>query len=50
MRQAYSGSRRTFSALLKSMLKKDKIGLVLALLRRNSSPVFCAMLPQVTNI
>ena len=31
------------------MIKKKKIGLVLALLRRNSSPVFCALLPQVSN-
>ncbi|KAF8224427.1 Ku DNA-binding complex, Ku70 subunit [Tricholoma matsutake] len=43
---SYSGSKRTFSALLKSMIKKKKIGLVLALTRRNSSPVFCALLPQ----
>jgi ATP-dependent DNA helicase 2 subunit 1 len=31
------------------MIKKKKIGLVLALPRRNSSPVFCALLPQVWN-
>ena len=31
------------------MIKKKKIGLVLALLRRNSSPIFCALLPQVSN-
>ncbi|KDQ58968.1 hypothetical protein JAAARDRAFT_33696 [Jaapia argillacea MUCL 33604] len=43
----YSGSKRTFSALLKSMVKKKKFGLVLVLLKRNSSPVFCAMLPQI---
>ncbi|ESK87600.1 dsb repair complex subunit [Moniliophthora roreri MCA 2997] len=43
---AYSGSKRTFSALLKSMVKKNKIGLVLALIRRNASPTFYAMLPQ----
>lgn len=48
--QAYSGSKRTFSALLKSMVKKDKIGLVLSLSRRNSSPTFCALLPQVPPI
>ncbi|KAH8094504.1 SPOC like C-terminal domain-containing protein [Cristinia sonorae] len=42
----YSGSKRTFSALIKSMVKKEKIGIALALLRRNSSPVFCALLPQ----
>lgn len=43
---AYSGSKRTFSALLKSMVKKDKIGLALALTRRNASPIFCYLLPQ----
>ncbi|KIM74877.1 hypothetical protein PILCRDRAFT_800357 [Piloderma croceum F 1598] len=43
---AYSGSKRTFSALLKSMISKKKIGIAIALTRRNSSPIFCAMLPQ----
>ncbi|KAK2467237.1 hypothetical protein APHAL10511_000786 [Amanita phalloides] len=43
---AYSGSKRTFAALLKSMSKKDKIGLVLAMTRSNSIPTFCALLPQ----
>jgi len=47
---AYSGSKRTFNALLKSMLAKKKIGIVLALTRRNSSPVFCAMLPQAEKV
>ncbi|KAK1219462.1 ATP-dependent DNA helicase II subunit 1 [Marasmius sp. AFHP31] len=47
---AYAGSKRTFSALLKSMVKKDKIGLVLALTRRNSSPTFCALLAQEEKI
>ncbi|TFK34525.1 SPOC like C-terminal domain-containing protein [Crucibulum laeve] len=42
----YSGSKRTFSALLKAMIKKKKIGLVLTLTRRNASPIFCALLPQ----
>lgn len=42
----YSGSKRTFAALLKKMIEKKKIGLVLALMRRNAAPVFCAMLPQ----
>ncbi|KAG1820825.1 Ku DNA-binding complex, Ku70 subunit [Suillus subaureus] len=42
----YSGSKRTFAALLKKMIEKKKIGLVLALTRRNAAPVFCAMLPQ----
>ncbi|KAG7444641.1 Ku DNA-binding complex, Ku70 subunit [Guyanagaster necrorhizus] len=43
---SYSGSKRTFNALLKSMIKKKKIAVVLALTRRNASPVFCALLPQ----
>ncbi|KAH9481902.1 ATP-dependent DNA helicase II subunit 1 [Psilocybe cubensis] len=43
---SYSGSKRTFSALLKSMIKKDKIALALCLTRRNASPIFCALLPQ----
>lgn len=43
---SYSGSKRTFSALLRTMVKKKKIGLVLAMMRRNATPVFCAMLPQ----
>jgi ATP-dependent DNA helicase 2 subunit 1 len=46
--KVYSGSKRTFSALLRLMFKKKKIGMVLALMRRNSSPIFCAMLPQVS--
>ncbi|KAG1735345.1 SPOC like C-terminal domain-containing protein [Suillus paluster] len=42
----YSGSKRTFTALLKKMIEKKKIGLVLALTRRNVAPIFCAMVPQ----
>jgi ATP-dependent DNA helicase 2 subunit 1 len=42
----YAGSRRAFTALLSSMVKKGKIGLVRALTRRNASPSFCALLPQ----
>ncbi|KAJ7167691.1 SPOC like C-terminal domain-containing protein [Mycena filopes] len=42
----YAGSKRTFAALLKSMVKKKKMGLVLLLNRRNASPTFCALLPQ----
>jgi len=45
----YSGSKRTFTALLKSMEKKKRIGLVLALFWKNSIPSFCAMLPQGEN-
>jgi hypothetical protein len=48
--KAYSGSKRTFSALLKSMISKKKIGIALALTRRNSSPTFCAMLPQASSM
>ncbi|TFK24811.1 Ku DNA-binding complex, Ku70 subunit [Coprinopsis marcescibilis] len=43
---SYSGSKRTFSALLKSMINKNKIALALALMRKNASPVFCYLLPQ----
>ncbi|KAN0092527.1 SPOC like C-terminal domain containing protein [Tylopilus felleus] len=46
----YSGSRRTFSALLQKMLEKDKIALVLALVRRNATPVFCALVPQAEKV
>ncbi|KAF7302176.1 SAP domain-containing protein [Mycena indigotica] len=46
----YAGSKRTFSALLQSMIKKKKMGLVLALVRRNASPTFCALLPQAENM
>ncbi|EKM57865.1 uncharacterized protein PHACADRAFT_116276 [Phanerochaete carnosa HHB-10118-sp] len=42
----FSGSKRTSNALLKTMAKKKKIALVLTLMRRNATPVFCAMLPQ----
>jgi ATP-dependent DNA helicase 2 subunit 1 len=42
----YAGSRRTFVALLSTMVKKGKIGLVRALTRRNATPSFCALLPQ----
>ena len=31
------------------MVKKRKVGLVLTLFRKNSTPSFCAMLPQVLN-
>ncbi|KAK0199409.1 SPOC like C-terminal domain-containing protein [Desarmillaria ectypa] len=43
---SYSGSKRTFSALLKSMVKKKKMAIVLTLMRRNASPLFCSLLPQ----
>ncbi|KAI0636286.1 ku70-like protein [Trametes polyzona] len=47
---AYSGSKRTFTALLKTMIKKKKIAIVLALTRRNASPLFCAVLPQAEKV
>ena len=45
--QTYSGSKRTFTALLRTMISKKKIAIALALTRRNASPIFCAVLPQV---
>ncbi|KAI0703839.1 ku70-like protein [Cytidiella melzeri] len=47
---AYSGSKRTFSALVKTMIKKNRIGLVLALTRRNAAPTFCALIPQAEKL
>ncbi|OSC96961.1 ku70-like protein [Trametes coccinea BRFM310] len=47
---SYSGSKRTFTALLRTMIKKKKIAIVLALTRRNSSPIFCAVLPQAEKV
>lgn len=44
----YAGSKRTFTALLKACKKKGKIGIVRAMLRSNSTPSFCALLPQVS--
>ncbi|KAI0788279.1 ku70-like protein [Fomes fomentarius] len=43
---SYAGSKRTFTALLRTMISKKKIAIVLALTRRNASPIFCAVLPQ----
>ncbi|KAH7312787.1 Ku DNA-binding complex, Ku70 subunit [Rhizoctonia solani] len=43
---AVTGSIRTFKALLDSMLKKQKYALTRCLFRRNSSIIFCAMVPQ----
>ncbi|KXN91753.1 ATP-dependent DNA helicase II subunit 1 [Leucoagaricus sp. SymC.cos] len=47
---AFSGSKRTFSALLKSMVNKNRIGLALVLTRRNATPIFCALLPQEEHV
>ncbi|PLW47435.1 hypothetical protein PCASD_04379 [Puccinia coronata f. sp. avenae] len=45
----YVGSIRTFSALLHSMAKKQKIGYGLLRTRKNDSPVLVAILPQLEN-
>jgi len=43
---AYTGSTRAFSALLKSLVKYRSIGICRVTMRSNSSPLFCALLPQ----
>lgn len=40
------GSTKLFSALLKSCLKKKKLALVRAVMRKNAGPVICALIPQ----
>ena len=45
--KVFTGSTRAFHALLKTMVAKEKIALCLGLFRRNSSPYFYAMVPQV---
>lgn len=45
--QVYKGSIRAFSALLKVLVEKNKIGLALGVFRRSSSPYFYALVPQV---
>ncbi|KZV77298.1 Ku DNA-binding complex, Ku70 subunit [Peniophora sp. CONT] len=42
----YAGSKRTFSAMLKSLISKDKIATVLGLVRSNATPTIYALLPQ----
>ncbi|KDN49861.1 hypothetical protein RSAG8_01926, partial [Rhizoctonia solani AG-8 WAC10335] len=44
---AVTGSVRTFKALLESMFKKQKYALTRCLFRKNSSIIFCAMIPQM---
>ncbi|KAJ3935286.1 MAG: SPOC like C-terminal domain-containing protein [Lentinula lateritia] len=46
----YAGSKRTFSALLKSMIKKKVVGLARGVLRRNSTPTIYAVLPQEEDV
>ncbi|GAA5885791.1 hypothetical protein JCM3774_005207, partial [Rhodotorula dairenensis] len=44
--ERYTGSTRTFAALLKSMLKKDVVGFASFLARSNSRPQVVLLLPQ----
>ena len=44
--QTYSGSTRTFTALLKSCLKLDRHALALCRFKRNSTPEFACLIPQ----
>jgi ATP-dependent DNA helicase 2 subunit 1 len=44
--QTHTGSKRTFLALLRSMIKKDKMGVGLFLPRKTSPPVFVHILAQ----
>lgn len=46
--QAYTGSNRTFAALLHAMSKKDKVGFGVFQPRKNSTPQLVAMLSQVS--
>lgn len=44
--QAYTGSTRSFAALLKSCLKLDRHALALCRLRTNTQPEFAVLIPQ----
>lgn len=44
--QTYTGSTRTFAALLKSCLKFDRHALALCRFRRNVGPEFAVLIPQ----
>jgi ATP-dependent DNA helicase 2 subunit 1 len=44
--QTYTGSTRTFSALLQSCTKLDKHALAICRFRPNSSPEFAVLIPQ----
>lgn len=48
--EAYIGSTRTFTALLRNLLDKDKIGITRCVYRKGSSPLMCAMVPQVRDL
>lgn len=44
--KGYTGSTRTFSALLQSCIKQDRHALALCRLRAGSTPEFCVLIPQ----
>ncbi|KIO25056.1 hypothetical protein M407DRAFT_76204 [Tulasnella calospora MUT 4182] len=46
----YSGSTRTFNALLKATINRNKVALVRFLPRRASTPVFAVLLPQAERV
>jgi len=44
--QAYTGSTRTFAALLQSCVKLNRHALALCRFKRNNTPEFCVLIPQ----
>ena len=46
--QTFTGSTRTFAALLASCLSRNKCALAFAFTRRTSTPYYAALLPQVS--
>ncbi|KAH7106410.1 Ku DNA-binding complex, Ku70 subunit [Auriculariales sp. MPI-PUGE-AT-0066] len=44
--EPFPGSTRTFTALLQVLLDKNRVGVVVGVLRANSAPAFYALLPQ----
>lgn len=45
---SFSGSTRTFAALLAACANRNRVAVALALLRRNAIPMFCCLIPQVS--
>lgn len=43
---AFTGSTRTFAALLAVCAKRNRHAVALALLRRNATPIYCCLIPQ----
>lgn len=48
--EAFSGSRRTFIALLESMIKKEVIGYAVLLARKSARPQICILIPQMEQL